>query len=157
MSKQEQITAKEYRDKMVNDAVRKGRQLMDLAKPIRADLFMDQIRIQVAPMTVNRAWQGKRYKTKRYEEYEIEMLHALPKDFVMPPEPPYGLEYRVGFSRVDADLGNIEKPLTDILCKKYGFNDRDVFRIVLEKQIVKRGEEFVRVRIYPWRTDLGLV
>ena len=103
-------------------------------------------RINIAPLSVNRAWQGKRFKTNAYKAFEKELLLMLKP---MPiPKAPYCVEYCFGFSSKLSDLANPEKLVTDILCKKYGFNDRDIFRMVLHKQIVPKGEEFISFGIY---------
>mgnify|MGYP003534041313 FL=1 len=40
-----------------------------------------------------------------------------------------------------SDVDNFLKPFIDILQKKYGFNDRDIYKICVTKEIVKKGEE----------------
>jgi len=42
-----------------------------------------------------------------------------------------------------ADWDNPIKPFQDILQKRYGFNDKDIFRAVVEKVKTHKGEEFV--------------
>jgi len=41
------------------------------------------------------------------------------------------------------DWDNGIKPFVDILQKKYGFNDNKIFKGVVEKKIVGKGEEFI--------------
>lgn len=98
-------------------------------------------KIFVKPLTVNRAWQGKRFRTSMYDAYTTECLLKLP-DIVLP-EPPYEVHYVFGLSTSLADWDNPIKPFQDILQKRYGFNDKDIFRAVVEKVKTHKGAEFV--------------
>jgi hypothetical protein len=35
----------------------------------------------------------------------------------------------------------------DVLAKKYGFNDNRIYRGVIEKEVVKKGDEYIRFKI----------
>mgnify|MGYP000461652879 CR=1 FL=1 len=104
-----------------------------------------QGRIDLRPMSVNEAWQGRRFKTSGYKSFEEACLYLLPR--LQLPKPPFEVQYVFGFSNKLADLGNPEKLITDILCKKYGFNDKDIYRMVLEKDIVVKGQEYFTFQI----------
>ena len=104
------------------------------------------MRIQIKPLSVNEAWQGKRFKTKKYKQFERDMLLMLPSlkiDF----KPPLTLQITFGFSSSLSDIDNPLKPLLDCLQKKYGFNDRDIYEITVKKEIVTSGEDFIEVKI----------
>ena len=103
------------------------------------------MRINVKPLSVNQAWQGKRFKTPAYKAFETECLYKLPK-LTIPP-PPYEVHYHFAFSSPLADLLNPEKLITDILCKKYEINDKNIFKMVLTKSIVEKGKEFFEFEI----------
>lgn len=96
-------------------------------------------------MSVNDAWKGRRYKTEEYKLYESAMLWLLPKTTL--PEPPYRIYYEFGFSNSQSDYDNPTKPTQDILQKKYGFNDNEIYEATIRKVIVKKGKEYVKVRI----------
>ena len=103
-------------------------------------LFSD--RVEIKPLSVNEAWQGKRFKSKDYQNYEKEVLLKLhPHTFTV--KQPIELNLLVGFSNSASDADNIVKPFVDILQKKYGFNDKFIYRLVVEKVIVKKGAEFI--------------
>ena len=97
------------------------------------------------PLSVNDAWKGKRYKSDEYKAYEMEMLLRLPPGRL--PPPPYRVYYEFGFSNTLADFDNPCKPLGDILQKKYGFNDNQIYEAHIVKKIVKRGKEYIKVNI----------
>jgi len=105
---------------------------------------MFDVKIDIKPLSVNRAWQGKRFKSRDYEAYEKEMLYLLPE--LELPAPPYRLFYEFGFSNTQADYDNPCKPLGDILQKRYKFNDKEIYEAHIRKRIVKRGQEYLRVR-----------
>ena len=103
------------------------------------------INIDIKPLSVNEAWQGKRFKTERYKSYEKEVLYKL-KNIILP-DPPLKLELIFFVSSMLADIDNPIKPFVDILQKKYKFNDRDIYCLVVNKCIVKRGEEKIMFQI----------
>ena len=96
-------------------------------------------KIEIKPLSVNRAWQGRRYKTDDYERYERDVSLLLPKEI------PYGkhLHIEFGFNSRASDLDNPVKPFLDILQKKYGFNDNAIEKLTLVKKIVPRGQEYI--------------
>lgn len=104
------------------------------------------IKVDIKPLTVNQAWQGRRYKTDEYKAYEFALMHLLPKKITLP-QKPYRIYLEFGISSKLSDWDNPIKPFQDILQKKYGFNDRDVFEGIVKKVIVKKGEEYVRFKI----------
>ena len=52
-----------------------------------------------------------------------------------------------GFSNKLSDIDNPTKLVLDILCKKYGFDDRQIFELNQTKQIVKKGNDFISIDI----------
>ena len=99
------------------------------------------------PLSVNEAWQGKRFKTKAYLAYEEEMLLLLParkkvSGYVE-------VIYRFGIPRrFDViDVGNFEKLLSDIIVKKgYIDDDSKIVRMVLEKRKTENHEIEIEIR-----------
>lgn len=106
------------------------------------------MRINIKPMSVNSAWQGRRFKTKMYLSYEKEFLLKL-KSFSIP-KSPLDLHIEYGFSNKSSDIDNPTKLVLDILQKKYNFNDSDIYKLLLTKTIVKKGEEFINIEIKPY-------
>lgn len=103
------------------------------------------IKIDIKPLSVNKAFQGRRFKTKAYKSYEKIVLLMLPNLKI--PDPPLKLKYEYGFSNKNADIDNPCKLITDILQKKYGFNDRDIYQLNQKKVIVPKGSEYIKFRI----------
>lgn len=108
-------------------------------------VLVNMTKIKIKPLSVNQAFKGRRFKTEAYKKYERDLLLLLPKIEI--PEPPYQVYYKFGFSSRNSDIDNGVKQLQDILSKKYKFNDRYIFIMVVEKEIVKKGDEFVEFKI----------
>jgi Holliday junction resolvase RusA-like endonuclease len=108
---------------------------------------MIQFKLNEKPLSVNEAWQGKRFKTPIYKSYEETILLTMPKGKVDLDEM-LRIEFFFGFSNKASDLDNPVKLLLDIAQKKYGFNDKNVFELNVRKCIVKKGEEFIQMGIY---------
>lgn len=102
--------------------------------------------IKIKPLSVNQCWQGRRFKTPKYKAYEKELLLKLPKLDL-----PKGLiEIEINFYLKNKlfDIDNGLKPFLDILQKKYLFNDRDIYKMIVAKTISKEeGIEF-KIRKY---------
>ena len=105
------------------------------------------IELKEKPLSVNEVWQGRRFKTNAYIEYEQKLLFILPKAKVKFSDM-LRIEIHFGFSNSCSDIDNPVKPLLDILQKKYGFNDKNIFELNLRKNIVDKGEEFMNIGIY---------
>lgn len=97
--------------------------------------------IKIKPLSVNRCWQGRRFKTPDYNDYEKELLYLLPKKLIYPGK--LSLYIKIGFSSKASDLDNAMKPILDILQKKYNFDDKRIYKIEASKIDVKKGEEFI--------------
>jgi len=92
-------------------------------------------------MSVNKAWQGRRFKTAEYKAYESAVLALLPDAVI--PDGPLHVTFEFGFSNMQSDIDNPVKPFMDCLQKRYGFNDNRVERMVLSKVKVPKGAEYI--------------
>ena len=108
---------------------------------------MIQFKLNQKPLSVNLAWQGKRFKTLAYKRYEKEILLRMPAGKV-DADHMLRVEFFFGFSNAASDLDNPIKILIDIAQKKYGFNDKMVFELNVRKCLVKKGEEFIHMGIF---------
>lgn len=101
--------------------------------------------VQIKPLSVNRAWQGKRFKTPEYKRYERDVLLMLPALSI--PDGDLSIALEFGVSNIASDWDNPVKPFVDILQKKYGFNDSRIYQGSVEKVKVKKGQEYVKFEI----------
>jgi len=102
--------------------------------------------IKMKPLSVNNAWQGKRFKSPVYTLYERSVMLLLPKLEI--PDGNLQIDFEFGFSNKASDLDNPIKPFLDILQKKYGFNDSRVWKATILKTIVPKGSEFIKFNIF---------
>lgn len=100
------------------------------------------MRIDIKPLSVNEAWQGRRFKTDKYKAYEKELLLKLPNYFK---DDFTELYIEIGVSAL-FDIDNCLKPLIDVLQKKYNFNDRYITKLTVIKTKVKKGNEFILLK-----------
>lgn len=105
------------------------------------------INLQIKPMSVNDAWQGRRFKTPEYRKYQKAMLMLLPSSVKIEKDVKLSIQLWYGFSSKASDIDNPCKLVLDILQKKYKFNDSQVYELIQHKDIVKKGEEFIKINI----------
>lgn len=104
------------------------------------------IKVNVNPLSVNKAWKGKRMRSDDYKAYRNYLMHVLPSKLQLP-DPPYEIRINFGLSSVLSDWDNPVKPFQDILQELYGFNDKLIKRAVVEVEKVPKNEEFIRFEI----------
>ena len=107
------------------------------------------MKIDIKPISVNQCWQGRRFKTKLYKDFEKELLLKLPKLNI--PNGKLKLIINFGLSSKNSDWDNPIKPFQDILQKKYSFNDRMIYQAIVTKVDVKKGSEFIEFFINKYK------
>jgi len=98
-------------------------------------------RVNIKPLSVNKAWRGRRFKTSDYEIYEKELYYLLPNIEVSKGKLKLNIEF--GLSSKGSDIDNCLKQFIDVCQKKYLFNDNRIYKLTLEKVDVKKGEEYI--------------
>ena len=73
------------------------------------------------------------------------------------------LEITFGLSNRAADIDNPLKCFIDVLQKKYNFDDKMIYRLIVNKVITKKGDDFIKFYIkeleqgvVPWTQAAGL-
>jgi Holliday junction resolvase RusA-like endonuclease len=110
---------------------------------------MEQIyaELKVKPISINTCWQGRRFKTRAYDDYIKECLCLLPrKAQIKAKKVAVNIVFHVkNCARIDVD--NLLKPILDILVKKkYIIDDRYIYEIQIAK--VKSKQEKMSIQIY---------
>lgn len=108
-------------------------------------LLSQNFYVKVKPISINKAFQGRRFKTSECKEFEEELSYLLPKARLIKGE----VEIRLTFFLKNykrTDISNLVKILEDILVKK-GFieDDRKVKRMTLEK--IQYKEDYIKIEI----------
>jgi Holliday junction resolvase RusA-like endonuclease len=116
-------------------------------KELKQNILLFSNKVDIKPLSVNNAWQGRRFKSPEYTAYEKEVLLKLQAFDLSNVKEPLELSMVVGLSNTASDVDNVVKPFVDILQKKYGFNDKYIYRLIVEKKIVVKGAEFIEFYI----------
>ena len=102
---------------------------------------MKEERIQIKLLSVNQAWKGRRFKTPKYTKFERDLGYLLPKLEV--PKGKLRILFVFYFKNSLSDIDNPLKMVLDIMQKKYNFNDKDIYKLEVEKRISENeGFEF---------------
>ena len=112
--------------------------------------------IPIQPLSQNLAWgSGRRYKSKSYREYEIQIKKYLKKLHLpkIKPKEPFYLYFEFGIPYMQ-DLSNSLKCVEDICCDYLEINDRDVMAIYSRKIKCKKADCFIRFAIVKSEYDL---
>jgi len=105
------------------------------------------IRIKIKPLSSNACWQGRRFKNKKYKDFEKLLISLLPDSLKIPKNRKLEIKIEFGLSSKLADTDNFLKPCIDVLAAKYGFNDRYIYKITAQKKIVKKREEYIEFQM----------
>lgn len=106
---------------------------------------MNQINIK--PLSVNEGYTGKRYKTPHHRVWKNSVMWLLPKTLYIPKNEKLEVHYQFGLSSNASDFDNYIKFFQDCLQVKYKFNDKAIFKAVVEKKLVSKGSEYIRFKI----------
>lgn len=101
--------------------------------------------IRIKALSINKAFQGRRFRTRDYDDYEQDLSYLLPKLKI--PEGKLKLKIIFGFSNKGQDIDSSIKPTLDIFQKKFDFNDNRIYKLEVEKAITKKGEEYIDFEI----------
>lgn len=101
--------------------------------------------LKIKPLSLNNCYIGRRFATKELAQYKRSISLLLPKMKV--PEGKLYVSYTFGVSSKASDVDNLIKVFQDCLAECYGFNDKNIYRIEVRKQDVKKGEEFIKFQI----------
>ena len=111
--------------------------------------------IDIQPLSVNRAFQGRRYKTPEYNQYSI-VINAFLARLQLPRIPdgqPFYLYLEFGISKLQ-DASNGIKLFEDVLCSHMGINDRNVMALFVRKVVTKKKDCYIRFNIFEHEYDL---
>ena len=103
------------------------------------------IHLDIKPLSVNKAYRGRRFASKDLKSFKDKLAYILPKLKV--PKGRLQVEYIFGVSSKGSDGDNLIKAFQDCLSEIYGFNDNQIYSWKIAKVIVKKGEEFIEFKI----------
>lgn len=112
-----------------------------------------KIKLEVSPLSVNKAWQGRRFKTKEYDYFEKAVSIVLPFSTVKTDKQELFVHYVYHIKNFAmADTFNMEKTLSDMLVKRgYILDDRYIRAGYQRKEKIAEGErEWIDIHIVPY-------
>lgn len=96
-----------------------------------------KLSLKINPLSVNKAWKGKRYKTDDYKSYEGLVLYEISKVIISTENRFSNTKNELSILYVfyiknygNADAGNFEKLISDILVKSGTVTDDRYFKSV---------------------------
>jgi len=104
--------------------------------------------LDIKGLSINEAFKGRRFRTDKYDLFISKTLRLLPKTIEIENRLNIKLAIEFGFSSKASDIDNCCKTFIDCLVKKYGFDDRYIYELHVFKEIVKKGNEYIKFRIY---------
>lgn len=114
------------------------------------------LKLDLKPMSVNRAWQGRRFKSREYLRYISELTILLRQAQIQRMEGDVQITYRFflkRFSTTDGD--NLVKPLQDVLVQNGVIpDDRHILRYVIEKYPSKVDRIEIEIEKYTLKGEM---
>lgn len=106
-------------------------------------------RFNIKPVSANRMYFRNKQLTKDYRLFREQVYEDVADRSKWPFEDGEHLTFvvMVGFSSKLADVDNVIKPLLDTWQLMFEFNDKYVYKVIIEKEIVKKGEEYFEVTV----------
>ena len=105
-------------------------------------------KINIKPLSVNEAFKGRRFRTDKYDSFIFKMMSLLPKNLEFPDKTNIKIAIEFGFSSKASDCDNGIKTFVDCLVKKYKVDDRYIYEMHVFKEIVKKGNEYIKFKVY---------
>lgn len=118
--------------------------------PLKGKNAPQTYKIQIRPLSLNMAYVGRRFSTDALKSFKREMAVLLPR--IKVPTGKLMVTYKFGVSSKASDADNLAKATTDCIAECYGFNDRIIYKFVIEKEDVKKGAEFIQFEIQEYLT-----
>lgn len=105
--------------------------------------------VKIKPISVNAAWQGRRFKSDEYKQYESDFNKVVPRAKTKAFEGRLEIEFRFHLSNHgNCDYDNYIKCTQDLLVKKgYMKDDRYIYKATIYKIPCKAGEDHFEVNI----------
>ena len=105
------------------------------------------IYLPIKPLSANRLWQGRRFRSPAYNKYSKDILLLLPKLPPIDKKAKLKVELFFAFSSPLADIDNPIKGFLDLLQIKYNFNDKQIWRLEVDKEKTLKGQEYTGFNI----------
>ena len=100
--------------------------------------------INIKPLTVNQAWQGKKFKSPAYKQFSNDIAWLLPRNGKAP-SGPIEVYYKFFLKHhATTDFDNLIKPLQDQLVQNFIIeDDRFIYKAIIEK--IPSDKDYIEV------------
>lgn len=96
-----------------------------------------KIKVKIRPMSINKSWQGRRFKTKEYKEWSKEISYLLKEQKIK--KTTEAVEIKIDWYYKNAKRMDIDNPLKVFLDSLVQNNiiddDRNIWKLTIEKHI----------------------
>lgn len=107
------------------------------------------IQIKIKPLSVNKAWNGRKIKTQECKQYERALYYLLPKKPMIKGDVTIHYKFFLKYDKI-TDTSNLIKLLEDIVVKKgYIEDDRFVRKFSAEK--IHWEKDIIEIEIIPYK------
>ena len=109
------------------------------------------IKLEVNPLSVNRAWKGRKFKTPIYKAFEVDVCKMLSVNDQDPIDGEVFVKYIFHIHNYgNTDTSNMEKTLSDMLVKRGYLKDDRYIRAIYMRKERADGPEWIDIRIIPY-------
>lgn len=111
-------------------------------------------KFNVKPLSANKMFYRAKQLTKEYRQFREFMYEEIPnrsKAWPFKEDDHLDFTVMVGLSSKLADVDNVIKPLLDTFQLLFEFNDKYVYKVTIEKEIVKKGSEYIDVKVKEYK------
>ena len=120
------------------------------------ELWLFECHAEVKPLSINKAWiRNRSRKTKAYLDFQHELMLYLQDtecpEHVRRNDCKLEAELEFGFSNKNSDVDNCIKTTLDTLQSWFGFNDKIIYRLKASKVNVKRGEDYLKIKLQEYK------
>lgn len=104
--------------------------------------------LPIKALSTNKLYAGVKTRSWHYKKYRKKVFQLLDgSGGNLNLSGNLQLTMEVGFSSPLSDVSNAVKGIEDILSEYLGINDRQIFVLHVEKYLVHKGDEYIKVKI----------
>lgn len=105
------------------------------------------VELPIKAISTNKLYSGKKVRSWFYKKYRKEVFQFLDSNANFKADMTGNLvvDLEVGFSSPLSDCSNAIKGIEDCIAEYYGFNDRQVVSVHIDKYLVSKGYEYTKI------------
>lgn len=106
------------------------------------------VKLGVKPLSANKMhYMSRKKDTQEYKRYKGTIKDLIGGEYQVSKTAQLKLTLIAGYSSKASDLDNAFKPLLDSMQLAMGFDDKQIYHIIAYKDVVKRGEEYLLIKL----------